>query len=425
MDRNGISGAPRRDRRRGHRRPRGLHVKDRGGYWYIIGTIRIARRSIRVRESVGLAATDEHWDAACKLRDDRASEIREDVIHGVKPSVPVAVAADQYIGRRRRRPLGATTIAYIQELTARFRLRKLSSIPESEWILWVEQRQAGNRSETRERYLTAIVAFLAWCAKKPRGWLKELPAFERDQAARNQTTRSRRRVRELTPELIAFLLDHAAPHLRAQMAVEASTGARVGSILHGCRLCDVILAEGREQITFHDTKNGEPVTAALHPFAAAELSAYLEHRKRLFDREGPLFLTHRGKPYRGNANKTAWNAMKRRAIATHRKRLAAELRRLRAAGDRAAAIEALGHGRDREALIGQVTQHWFRHNLATRILAGGGDVRAAMEQGGWLDVRSVLGYAHDVPSHRRAVVDSLPLPGSAAFGHRDKKVTGK
>jgi hypothetical protein len=50
-------------------------------------------------------------------------------------------------------------------------------------------------------------------------------------------------------------------------------------------------------------------------------------------------------------------------------------------------------------LLGRVTQHWIRHMLATRLLRK--DPRAAMEQGGWLDIRSVIGYAQDVPEHRR------------------------
>ncbi len=32
------------------------------------------------------------------------------------------------------------------------------------------------------------------------------------------------------------------------------------------------------------------------------------------------------------------------------------------------------------------------------------DPRAAMEQGGWLDIRSVIGYSHDVPEYRRQLV---------------------
>jgi hypothetical protein len=51
----------------------------------------------------------------------------------------------------------------------------------------------------------------------------------------------------------------------------------------------LILAEGREQITFHNTKNGESVTAILHPRAVEALKAYLKVRGRLHDREGPLF----------------------------------------------------------------------------------------------------------------------------------------
>jgi hypothetical protein len=55
-----------------------------------------------------------------------------------------------------------------------------------------------------------------------------------------------------------------------QIVVEWSTGHRVSSILMECRLCDVILAAGREQITFLDTKNGEPWTATLHPWVFYE-----------------------------------------------------------------------------------------------------------------------------------------------------------
>jgi hypothetical protein len=50
----------------------------------------------------------------------------------------------------------------------------------------------------------------------------------------------------------------------------------------------------------------------------------------------------------------------------------------------------------------KVTQHWFRHWLATLMVRK--DPRAGMEQGGWLDIRSLLAYAHDVPEYRRQVV---------------------
>jgi hypothetical protein len=56
-------------------------------------------------------------------------------------------------------------------------------------------------------------------------------------------------------------------------------------------------------------------------------------------------------------------------------------------------------------LLGKVTQHWFRHRLATSMPRK--DPRAAMEQGGWLDIRSVIGYSHDVPEYRRQLVAEM------------------
>ncbi len=55
-------------------------------------------------------------------------------------------------------------------------------------------------------------------------------------------------------------------------------------------------------------------------------------------------------------------------------------------------------------LLAKVTQHWFRHLLATRMRY---DLKSAMEQGGWRDERSVLGYVIDVPEGRRAIVNGF------------------
>jgi len=51
-------------------------------------------------------------------------------------------------------------------------------------------------------------------------------------------------------------------------------------------------------------------------------------------------------------------------------------------------------------LVGKVTQHWFRHLFATKMLRL--DPRAAMEQAvGSISARS-WAYAQDVPEHRRS-----------------------
>ena len=57
------------------------------------------------------------------------------------------------------------------------------------------------------------------------------------------------------------------------------------------------------------------------------------------------------------------------------------------------------------ALLGKVTQRWFRHRLATLMLRK--VPWATMEQGGWLDIRSVIGYSHDVPEYRLQLVAEM------------------
>ena len=61
------------------------------------------------------------------------------------------------------------------------------------------------------------------------------------------------------------------------------------------------------------------------------------------------------------------------------------------------------------SLVAQVTQHWFRHLLATNVMATSGNLRAAMDQGGWLTAESVTAYTHDVPALRRQVIEGLAI----------------
>lgn len=428
MDRKPISGAPRGNQsgRRRKKRAPGLRVEQRDGFWHINGTVRAAGRSTRIRKGTGLAASPENWDAAEAERLRIEREFRDNIIHGKAPSVPFAVAADRYLTERPKLKEGERR--KIRELNAAFGFRALRDIRDDEWSAFIARRHVGNTAQTRERYLNTVTAFLNWCRRKPRQWLSDLPAFERDKAARKPKHRRARRVAEITPDLVLFLAKHAAPHLRGQIAVQWTTGGRVSSVLYGCRLCDYVAAPGREQITFHDTKNGEPVTAALHPLAAALMADYLEWRGELHEREAPLFLTPRrdarGRrlPYADNGregggqNKTAFSGMKRRAIAAARLAGARAARELRHQGRTEAAKEAIGAAKGRASLIAQITQHWFRHALATTMLSRGADLRAVMEQGGWLDPASVIGYSHDVPERRRALVNMLAESASASLG---------
>ena len=420
-DPNGAAAAarkgPRRRAGRGNRRPAGIAVTEQDGFWHLHGRLRIGGRVKRVRESTGLPATATNREAAEELRRQKEQEVRSELLWGVSPSVPVSIAVEHYLNRKRERPLNAIDISRLQEIDRKFGPRKLDAIPEADWIEFVDKRNIKNQPVTRERYIDCVMFFLAWCKKRPRKWLGQLPAFERDPKARNRKQRRARRVGELRPDLIALLIEHASPHLKGQMAIHWSTGARVSSIIYGCRCCDYLAAEGREQITFHDTKNGTDVTAAVHPWAAAVMEEYLEWRGVPADREEPLFLTHFRRPYTDNGKsaggqtETAFKGMVRRTCQNLRKRALREAAELRRQGRGKIARARWAATQGDIALLAQLTPHWFRHLLATTMMAEG-DLRSTMEQGGWLDMRSVLGYTHDVPSRRRALVGRMLTPES-------------
>lgn len=418
-DRRGGRGA----RKAAKRSSAGLRVVERDGTWHVHGTVRVrgldgSRRSVRIRKGTGLPATADTLTQAETLRDTWALEVRNQVIHGVRPSRPLSVAIEAFLKRSRphgRKP-GWREVATMQEILKKFGVRLLNEIGAGEWISMVETRCEGRSASTRERYINTIMSFLNWCAKPARQWITEktMPAYERNATARKPKHRQRRRVSEWRPELILLLIDNAGKHLKPQLWTEWSTGQRVSAVLR-VRLCDVLLAQGREQVEFGKTKTGEPVVASLHPAAGQALRDYLKIRGRLWDREGPLFLTKAGKPYKtenelSGHNRTAFANAKRKAIAARRRQALAQCLELRRSGQIEAAREAAGLAWADRRLMRQVTQHWFRHLLATTMMALRAPVRVGMDQGGWLTVESFMAYAHDVPEVRRAVVDQLPLP---------------
>lgn len=390
--------------------PPGLAVVERDGYWHIHGTVRVADRpGVRVRRSTGLAATRATRPAADELRSQVEREIRDRVIFGIGPAVPAAVAMLQFLDAPREAALNHKSVAVAKAIGAQFGARPLRDIADDEWQTWFDGRYGRLSASSRARYLSALGGIMTWLEAKPRQWVMKRPEMEKVSAWKAQRHAPRRRVVDLRPDLVSFVLDHAAPHLRAILYVAWSTGARMSSLLWGCRLCDVLLAEGREQITFHDTKNGDAVTAALHPVAASELRAYLEKRPDLHDRERPVFLTDEGLPYSdrgrgqfGGQVKTAMRGMKRRAVAA----LLTGAEEAEAVGD----VDAARTLRADADLVGRITPHWLRHWLATHMA----DLTTAMRQGGWRDTRSIMRYRHDLEEARRTAVAGLGLTAGGA-----------
>jgi integrase len=107
--------------------------------------------------------------------------------------------------------------------------------------------------------------------------------------------------------------------------------------------------------------------------------------------------------------------MAARTCATLRQQALGAAIALHRAGNHAAARARWAATASDIALLNQLTPHWFRHLLATTMLASG-DLESTMNQGGWRDARSVMGYSHDVPERRRAVVAALPLPQTGDSG---------
>jgi hypothetical protein len=336
---------------------------------------------------------------------------------------PVAIAVHGYLSFKRKRALGPSSIDIAKEVTEQFGTRRLNEIADAEWKKWIDGehtsigftpgRMTERTAATRERFVSGVLAILNY-GRRHHG-LKSVPVFERDSEARNPNTRKRRRIEELRPDLLQILFDHCHITIRAQLAVERCTGARVSSVLYAARVCDLILAKGREQLTFPQTKNGEDVPAVLDRTAVAILKEYLVWRGDLHDRLAPLFLTYKRIPYvfngraYGGQNKTAFRAAKRRAAKFIRDAGEIEYRRLLQLGRRKLAIEAREQSNADADLLVSVTQHWFRHMLATKLVRL--DPRAAMEQGGWLDYRSVMAYAHDAPAHRRELINAMDTDG--------------
>lgn len=339
---------------------------------------------------------------------------------------PIAIVVRNYLKSKRKRPLGPSTVDIAKEVASKFGERRCNEISEREWKIWIDGdetaignvpgRMSGRAASTRERFISTVLAILAFALRHHS--LSALPVFERDAQARNANTRKRRRIEELRPDLVQTLFNHCHITIRAQLAVERCTAARVSSVIYAARVCDLILAKGREQLTFPATKNGEDVTAVLDETAISVLFEYLNWRGQLHDREAPLFLTYKRRPYKyngkawGGQNKTGFRAAKRRACAAIRAAGDDEFDRLRSIGQLSAAREARAQANADADLLKTVTQHWFRHMVATKLVRL--DPRAAMEQGGWLDFRSVMAYAHDASEHRRSLVQQIDNLGQSA-----------
>ena len=394
-----------------------LTLFPRDGNYHARGTIRHAGLKRRVRESLGVPYSAKHEEEARAAAHAVEERVRRELGGGVAP-MSFAENALAFMSRPKDQPLGPSDVAAIKEMARFFGTRILRDISPAEFISFVDTRQKGNTSATRERYLNTVVAFLTDAISK--GQYPEMPKFKRDKDARNPTKRARRKVAQVRPYLLALLLEASHIAIAAQLCAEAANGGRVSSVLFGCAREDLDMTPKAMTLTYHDTKNGLDVPTALPELSRPVFESFLLWREvqvragHVSDsNDTPLFLTPLGRPYKvnkhytGTRNKTAFNAAKKRALVLLETRAAETIAAFEAAGDLTAATGARKQFAQDNRILKAFTQHWLRHKLATDL--GRLDLRAAMKQGGWKDIRSVQGYLIDDAEFQRQAVENRVL----------------
>lgn len=173
------------------------------------------------------------------------------------------------------------------------------------------------------------------------------------------------------------LIGAAAPHLRPLLIFMFYTGARCGEAIYlDWRQVDL----DRGHVTFIKTKNSEPRGVPLHPVVVSEL-------RKSNRRKGPVFLTHKGKPYakpdKDNDQDTS-------------------------AGTR---IKSAFRTACTKAEIANFTPHGCRHTWATWHYIANRDVNALKELGGWKSLDMVMRYTHVSKEHLAPSIKNLPTGG--------------
>jgi hypothetical protein len=193
-----------------------LTVFQRGDYFHVRGTIRKGDRSLRVRKALSVIATRQNEEAAgVEARRFEASIAAE--LGGGK-RLSFATNANNFLTRSPTNPVRSRDAAIIQELTRHFGTRILWDIPPHEFVSFVDERQRGNKPESRERFLNTVCSFLNVAIAG--GQYPALPPFIRDQKARNPATRARRPVQQFRQDLVQDIIDAAHPTIGVQLTVE-------------------------------------------------------------------------------------------------------------------------------------------------------------------------------------------------------------
>jgi integrase len=352
----------------------GLECRQISCFWWVYGTLRLKDRSVRLRKSLGIPADRPQHEAEAARAAIENQYIAESVF-GVKPSATFATITLSWLNTALP---GATDILMSKVLVKRFGAKMVRDIVSADIAEFIAS-MANRKPATINRYLNPLHAILSLGVRL--GYADTLPHFERPRVKKTLINKM------LSMPEIDTLFDGLAPHAQDVVALLGTSGCRVSEAVY-LQIPDVILADGRERVIFRNTKNGETYGAAMHPFAVPFILRAIGKR-----REGAVFLTDKGVPYKVKAHgggqiKTAWRKARAHLVTS---------------------LKEVGQ-HDRAAVVAQATPHWLRHTFASHLMAQGETVKTIMEAGRWKTARLVWEtYGHLAPDATRDAVNSLPF----------------
>lgn len=313
---------------------------DTGTLW-ITGTVRPAGaatgRRIRQRAGSDDPAAAREEAAAIEAR------ILRDFHHGEKPATHSFLEACSSYLKHQERSQGTKDV--VRRLALHWQRASLGAITQEAVDAARAKILRPGASDSTWRKTVAILAAVMNHAAR-RKWC-EAPAFDLPPESKGRT-------RFLTPAEYERLHAAAPSHMKSLLTYLICTGARLGETL-ALDWSQVDLSGMRVNVWADQTKGNLRRVVELPPAAVRALAG-------LPGRNGRVFLTHRGEPYReteyGGHIKSAW----RTALA-------------------------------KAGLVG-FGPHDLRHSFATWHYAVNRDLIALQQAGGWSDIKLVTRYAH-------------------------------
>jgi integrase len=319
--------------------------KDTGTLW-ITGTVRPSGAKVgrRIRQRAGSDSRELAEEEARTVE----AQILRDFHLGERPSTySFSEAVTSYL-KHQERSKGTSYEAL--RLLDHWRAAPLGSITQAAVDAARPKILTPGASDSTWRKTVSILSAIMTHAAR-RKWC-EAPDFDLPPESKGRT-------RFLLPAEYERLHDAAAPHLKPLLTYLICTGSRLGEAL-SLDWSQVDLTGRRVNVWADQTKGDARRVVDLTPASVRALAGLLH-------REGRVFLTHHGEPYRdagegyGGHVKSAWRTACRKA-----------------------GLEGF-------------TPHHLRHSFASWYWALHRDLIALQHAGGWSDIKLVTRYAHLMP----------------------------